>query len=316
MQKKNLLVYIAVVMSMVFWSLTFIWYKDVFEFYKPLTLVTFRLTISSVFLFIVTSIIGKLVKIHKTDIKYFMLLAFFEPFMYFVGETFGMTMISSTLAAVIICTIPLFSPIGEFYLYKQRITLMNFMGIVVSVIGVCIVIFHKGFGQIDANPYGILLMLLAVLSALGYSLTLRNLTSKYNVFSIITYQNTLGALYFLPLFLIFEVNHFVSVGVSVKSIIPILELAIFGSTFAFLLFTYSVKHLGITSANTFTNAIPVLTAVFAYFLQGELLTPVKMTGIAIVVMGLFLSQIPREKMQKVFAFIPVGLITKARLKKG
>ncbi|BDX37847.1 membrane protein [Tenuifilaceae bacterium CYCD] len=300
---------------MVFWSLTFIWYKDVFEFYKPLTLVTFRLAISSALLFVVTGIIGKLVKIHRSDLKYFMLLAFFEPFMYFVGETFGMTMISSTLAAVIISIIPLFSPIGEFYFYKQRITLMNFLGILVSVVGVCIVIFHKGFGQIDANPYGILLMLLAVVSALGYSLTLRKLTSKYNVFSIITYQNTLGALYFLPLFLIFELNHFMSVGVSVKSMIPILELAIFGSTIAFLLFTYSVKHLGVTGANTFTNAIPVLTAVFAYFIQGELLTPVKMTGIAVVVMGLFLSQIPREKMQKVFAFIPVGLITKARLKK-
>lgn len=315
MQRKGFWIYVAVVMSMVFWSLTFIWYKDVFEFYKPLTLVTFRLAISSALLFVVTGIIGKLVKIQRSDVKYFMLLAFFEPFMYFVGETFGMTMISSTLAAVIISIIPLFSPIGEFYFYKQRITLMNFLGILVSVVGVCIVIFHKGFGQIDANPYGILLMLLAVVSALGYSLTLRKLTSKYNVFSIITYQNTLGALYFLPLFLVFELNHFMSVGVSVKSMIPILELAIFGSTIAFLLFTYSVKHLGVTGANTFTNAIPVLTAVFAYFIQGELLTPVKMTGIAVVVMGLFLSQIPREKMQKVFAFIPVGLITKARLKK-
>lgn len=315
MQRKGFWIYVAVVMSMVFWSLTFIWYKDVFEFYKPLTLVTFRLAISSALLFVVTGLIGKLVKIQRSDVKYFMLLAFFEPFMYFVGETFGMTMVSSTLAAVIISIIPLFSPIGEFYFYKQRITLMNFLGILVSVVGVCIVIFHKGLGQIDANPYGILLMLLAVVSALGYSLTLRKLTSKYNVFSIITYQNTLGALYFLPLFLVFELNHFISVGVSVKSMIPILELAFFGSTIAFLLFTYSVKHLGVTGANTFTNAIPVLTAVFAYFIQGELLTPVKMTGIAVVVMGLFLSQVPREKMQKVFAFIPVGLITKARLKK-
>lgn len=315
MQKKGFWIYVAVVMAMFFWSLTFIWYKDVFEFYKPLTLVTLRLSISSAILFVTTAIIGKLVRINRSDIKYFMLLAFFEPFMYFVGETYGMTMVSATLAAVIISIIPLFSPIGEYYFYKQRITLMNFMGILVSVVGVSIVIFHKGFEQIDANPYGVLLMLLAVVSALGYSLTLRKLTSKYNVFSIITYQNTLGTLYFLPLFLVFELNHFISVGVSIKSMIPILELAIFGSTIAFLLFTYSVKHLGVTSANSFTNAIPVLTAIFAYFLIGETITMVKMVGIAVVVMGLFLSQIPKERMQKVFAFIPVGLITKARLKR-
>ncbi|MCB8965246.1 MAG: DMT family transporter [Bacteroidales bacterium] len=315
MQKPGSRIYLAVVMAMVFWSLTFIWYKDVFEFYKPLTLVVLRLSISSLVLFAVTAIIGKLVKVNRADIKYFMLLAFFEPFMYFVGETYGMTMISSTLAAVIISIIPLFSPIGEYYFYKQRITPMNFLGIVVSVVGVCVVIFHKGFGQVDANPYGVLLMLLAVFSGLGYSLTLRKLTSKYNVFSIITYQNTLGALYFLPLFLIFEVDHFIGVGISIKSMIPIFELAIFGSTIAFLLFTYSVKHLGVTSANSFTNAIPVLTAIFAYFMNGEVITPLKMAGIAVVVLGLFLSQVPKKRMQKVFAFIPVGLITKARLNK-
>ncbi|HSA04284.1 MAG TPA: DMT family transporter [Tenuifilaceae bacterium] len=313
MQKKGFWIYVAVVMAMMFWSLTFIWYKDVL--YKPLTLVTLRLAISSALLFVVTGIIGKLVKVNKADIKYFLLLAFFEPFLYFVGEAYGMTMVSSTLAAVIICTIPLFSPLGEFYLYKQRITLMNFLGILVSVVGVGIVIFHKGFEKVDANPYGVLLMLLAVVAALGYSLTLRKLTCKYNVFTIITYQNTLGTLYFLPLFLIFEFNHFMSVGVSVKLMIPIIELAVFGSTIAFLLFTYSVKHLGVTSANAFTNAIPVLTAIFAYFLRDEILTPIKMVGIAVVVSGLFLSQIPREKMRKVFAFVPVGLITRARLRK-
>jgi len=116
--------------------------------------------------------------------------------------------------------------------------------------------------------------------------------------------------------LIFEFDHFMSVGVNLKLMIPIIELAVFGSTIAFLLFTYSVKHLGVTSANAFTNAIPVLTAVFAYFLRDEILTPIKMVGIAVVVSGLFLSQVPREKMQKVFAFVPVGLVTRARLRKN
>lgn len=313
MQKKGFWIYVAVVMAMVFWSLTFLWYKDVV--YKPLTLVTLRLGISSILLFVVTLAIGKLVKVQRADYKYFLLLAFFEPFLYFLGEAYGMTMVSSTLAAVIICTIPLFSPLGEFYLYKQRITLMNFFGIIVSVLGVGIVIFHNGFERVDANFYGILLMLLAVFAALGYSLTLRKLTCKYNVFSIITYQNTLGTLFYIPLFLVFELNHFIVTGINFKLMLPIFALAIFGSTIAFLLFTYSVKHLGVTSANTFTNAIPVLTAIFAYLLRDEILTPIKMIGIAVVVAGLFLSQVPRDKMRKVFAFVPVGLITRARLRK-
>lgn len=315
MQKSSFRIYVAVVFAMVFWSLSFIWYKEVFVFYKPITLVVGRLTISSIFLFLVTGLMRKLTPVNPVDVKYFLLLAFFEPFLYFVGESFGMTMVSSTLAAVIVSTIPLFSPLGEFYIYKTRVTLMNFLGIVVSVVGVGMVIFHRGFGELEANPVGIALMFLAVVAALGYSLTLRKLTAKYNVFTIITYQNTLAILYFLPFFFIFEFKHFVSVGVTMKSVMPLVKLGIFASTFAFLLFTYSVKHLGVTKANSFANAIPVLTAIFAYFLLGEVLTLTKMLGIGIVVLGLFLSQVPKEHARKVFAFIPVGLITLARLKK-
>lgn len=317
MIKNSIKIYVAVSLAMVFWSLSFIWYKEVFEFYKPISLVVGRLLISTVFLYITVGLImGKLTKVRLSDFKYFMLLAFFEPFLYFMGESFGMTMVSSTLAAVIVSTIPLFSPLAEFYIYKTRVLLMNFVGIVVSIFGVGMVIFHQGFGNLEANPIGIALMFLAVFAALGYSLTLRKLTSTYNVFTIITYQNSLAVIYFLPLFFIFEYSHFMSVGVTLKSLMPLIKLGIFASTFAFLLFTYSVKHLGVTKANSFANAIPVLTAIFAYIILGETLGIVKIMGIAIVVFGLFLSQVPKEHARRVFAFIPVGLITRARLRKN
>lgn len=317
MIKNSLKIYVAVSVAMIFWSLSFIWYKEVFEFYRPISLVVGRLLISTVFLYITVGLImGKLTKVRVSDFKYFMLLAFFEPFLYFMGESFGMTMVSSTLAAVIVSTIPLFSPLAEFYIYRTRVSLMNFVGIVVSIVGVGMVIFHQGFGNLEANPFGIALMFLAVFAALGYSLTLRKLTSTYNVFTITTYQNTLAVIYFLPLFFIFEYSHFMSVGVTLKSLMPLIKLGIFASTFAFLLFTYSVKHLGVTKANSFANAIPVLTAIFAYFILGETLGIVKIMGIAIVVFGLFLSQVPKEHARRVFAFIPVGLITRARLRKN
>lgn len=297
MFKKTFIVYVAVVMSMVFWALSFIWFKDANRFYGPITLVQLRLVVSSIFLLIITSIMGKLVRVQRADFKIFMLLAFFEPFMYFIGESNGMTMISSTLAAVIISISPLLVPIGDRYILGKRITAPTLAGIFVSVLGVSVVIFHNGFRHVEANPYGVLLMLLAVFSTFGYSITVGKLTDKYHVFTILTYQNTLGMLYFLPLFFIFEFRDFQQVGITLASAVPILKLGIFASTFAFLLYTYSIKHLGVTRACSFSNAIPVLTAIFAYFMLGEALTLVKMIGIAIVVLGLFLSQYPWRKTQ-------------------
>lgn len=275
-------------LSMVFWSMSFIWYRPANEFYGPITLVLMRLIVSSLFLFTFSAIIRKLEWVQRGDWRWFMLLAFFEPFMYFIGESIGMTMISSTLAAVLISLSPLLSPPLERIFFGRRIPLLSIVGLCVSVLGVGIVVFHKGIGQMDANPYGVLLMMVAVLATAGYSVTVTKLTQRYSVFSIISYQNTLGALYFVPLFLIFEREAFM--GVTLQSIVPIVKLGIFASSFAFLLYTYSLKHLGITRASSFTNAIPVLTAVFAYFILNEEITLIMMLGIGVVVFGLFLSQ--------------------------
>ena len=275
-------------LSMVFWSMSFIWYRPANEFYGPITLVLMRLIVSSLFLFTFSAIIRKLEWVQRGDWRWFMLLAFFEPFMYFIGESIGMTMISSTLAAVLISLSPLLSPVAERLFFGRRIPVLSIVGLCVSVLGVAIVVFHNGIGHMDANPYGVLLMLVAVVATAGYSVTVTKLTQRYSVFSIILYQNTLGALYFVPLFLIFEREAFM--GVTLQSIVPIVKLGIFASSFAFLLYTYSLKHLGITRASSFTNAIPVLTAVFAYFILNEEITLIMMLGIGVVVFGLFLSQ--------------------------
>jgi drug/metabolite transporter (DMT)-like permease len=53
--------------------------------------------------------------------------------------------------------------------------------------------------------------------------------------------------------------------------------------------------MGISRANTFTNIIPVFTAVFAFFMVGEKLTIQNLAGMIIVITGLFLSQSDKSR---------------------
>ncbi|MBN1925835.1 MAG: DMT family transporter, partial [Prolixibacteraceae bacterium] len=73
------------------------------------------------------------------------------------------------------------------------------------------------------------------------------------------------------------------------------ELAIFASTLAFVFFTYSVRYMGITKSNMFVNIIPVFTATFAWIMLGDIPTVQKITGIAIVIAGLFIAQMKFRK---------------------
>jgi drug/metabolite transporter (DMT)-like permease len=133
-------------------------------------------------------------------------------------------------------------------------------------------------------------MFVAVFSAVGYSVMVRNLAIAYNVFSIVSWQTVLGLLYFLPIFLVFEWNTVRQVNWSVAIILPVAELALFGSALAFLFYTYSIKKLGMTRAAVYSNLIPVFTALFAWILLREKLTWLKINGMLIVISGLLLSQ--------------------------
>lgn len=297
MKKVNIIAYLSVILAMIFWSYTFIWYKIVFEFYNPITVVFFRLIISSIFLFALMYPLKRLQKIQKGDLKYFILVSIFNPFLYFLGESYGVKFVSSTLAAVIIATIPLFTSFTSSFFLNEKITKMNILGILVSILGVGFVIFNKG-ETIDASPFGIGMLSFAVVAAIGYTLVLKKLTIKYNSTTVVTYHNFIGIFLFAPLFFIIDYPEFKLIGFSTDAWIPLLKLAIFGSSFAFIFFTFSIKRIGIAKANAFTNLIPVFTALIAYFVLNEIINMNKITGISLVICGLFLTQIKTSGLRK------------------
>ncbi|MBA4322029.1 MAG: EamA family transporter [Odoribacter sp.] len=287
-------IYGAVILSMVFWSFSFIWFKLANEYYRPITIVFIRLAISVVILTTYLILTKKFMKIRKEDRRLFFMLALFEPFFYFLGESFGLTYVSSTVGSVIISTIPVFATLGAWIFFRERLKLINYAGIILSFIGIIVFILNKD-GTLSFNIKGLAFLGFAVFSAVGYNLTLSRLVRHYSPVYIVNVQNVLGTLFFLPVFLIFDLKTFINAPHSFESFIPIIELSVFASCGAFILFAYSVRNMGISKANVFTNCIPIFTALFAFFLMGERLTIQNIAGMTIVIAGLFLSQMSGSK---------------------
>jgi drug/metabolite transporter (DMT)-like permease len=295
MEKQNpVKLYSAIILTMVFFSLSFVWFKVANVSYGPLTIVFFRLITSSCILFVFAKFSKGLIIPEKKDFRFLLLLAFFEPFLYFMGESYGLQYISSTLGSVIIATIPLFAPIAGYIFYKEKISLRNIIGVLISFFGVTLVIYEIGKG-ITASPLGVMLQFSAVFSAIAYSVVLHKISNRMNNLSIIFFQNAIGAIYFLPFWLIFEKNRFLATPFDPKAMMAILKLTIFASTLAFILLIYSIRHMGITKSNMFVNVIPVFTAIFAWIILNDQLTVQKFIGIVIVISGLFLAQLKFKK---------------------
>ncbi len=284
-------IYLYAFVSMSFWALSFVWYKDAFISYQPTTVVLLRMIISVTILFLILIITGRKILPDKSDFKWLFLISFFEPFCYFMGEGYGMQHVSPTTGAIIISTIPLLTPLFLFILgVKEKVSIANFIGIVLSFVGIIFVVLSDG-GSFAASARGVLLLFIAVVSAILFSIVLKKVGSKYNSIMIVFWQNFMAVFMFLPVFLIFELNSFLNSSHEAVAYTAILKLGVFPSTISFVLFIPVVAHIGAAKANTFTNLIPVITAIFSFFFFGEEFGTIKVIGVLAVITGLFVSQV-------------------------
>ncbi len=294
MKIKPLYTYALITLSMIFWGVSFVWSKIVLDYYEPITILVIRLLLSSAILFGGLKIFKRLQKIKKEDYKLFLLSSLLNPFLYFLGENYGLKYSTPTITAVLIATIPLFTPIVGYAAFRERLSVLNIAGLFISFAGVMVMLVDKNFG-FAASPAGVAWLFLAVISAVFYAVLLKKLAFKYDAFMIIAVQNLIGAIYFLPLFFVFDFQHFVTVVPTPNVIASLLLLAFFASSLAFVFFAIGTREIGISRTGLFTNLIPVFTAIFSFYILGERFELQKIAGMMLALSGVLMSQVTGQK---------------------
>jgi drug/metabolite transporter (DMT)-like permease len=274
---------------MLFWGLSFIWSAVLLKYYEPVTIIFIRLVLSATLLFAIHYLFFPPEKIAKKDYGLLLLSAFFNPFLYFLCENYGLKFSTPTIAAVVIATIPVFSPVVAFLVVRERLSFLNLIGIAVSFIGVIVMLINRDL-SLGADIRGVLFLFGAVLSALFYSVLLKKLTNRYSALILVAWQNLTGIFLFLPVFLLFEVKTAAAVPVTPVIISSFLFLSVLASSVAFVFFAHSIKLIGVSKSNIYSNLIPVFTAFFSYFLLSESINIQKIAGIILVIGGVYLSE--------------------------
>jgi len=294
MKNNNYIVHISGVVAMVFWGMSFIWSTQVFNYLNPTTTIFFRLIISCVFLGILLFAFGLFEKIDRKDLKLFALAALFEPFLYFIFESYGLLNSAPVVSSAVIATIPLFTPIAAFFFLKERLTPWNIAGFIISFFGVISMLFNKNL-ELTVSVKGVVFLFSAVVVAVAYSIALRKLTLLYKPLTITFVQNIIGMIYFVPMFFIMEKVSPSQIAEIGGYILPLLSLGVFASSVAYTLWAYAFSKLGAAKANIYSNLIPVFTAIFSCIIIGENITLQKVLGIMLVIGGLILSQLKFNK---------------------
>lgn len=251
---------------------------------------------AGVVLFLFNTAYARIKRIQRQDLPKFLLLAFFEPFIYFICETYGLKLTGSpTLSAMVIATIPIFSIGAGIIFFREKINLVNIGGILLTLVGIVMV--AMAHGTLGENfIWGVVLLLLAVISEVGHASITKSLSGNYSSQIIVMYQFLIGAVYLFPLFLWKGLDSFdMEVYFDGDVWYPIICLAILCSSLAFSLWVSTIKNLGVAKSSIFSALIPVAAAIIAWLLGHEMLNQRQWIGIAISTVGVVLSQYTIKK---------------------
>lgn len=302
MKNSKTLTYILLILSTGFWGVSFVMTKellDVPHMTVPI-LIVLRMAVATAVMLPALALARKLERVRRKDIKWFLLLALCEPFIYNLCETNGIDNVSSSLASVIIATIPLFVPFGMWLGYRKRIKPAMLIGVVMSLAGVGIML--VGGEALSGSLKGLLFLFGAVFIAVVYTLILVKIVDHYQPVTITVYQNLIGLVYYLPLaFLSASSDHFQFsfFNFQFQDWLFLLALGICCSTLAYVFYNRGVRHLGASEACIFNNAIPVVTFFVALSLPGlahpETFSWLKLLGIIVVISGVIIAQYEPKK---------------------
>ena len=290
-KKSKFLIYLVSVFSITLWGISYIWTDMLIELDIPVFYFVFvRILLAGIILFLLNATRGRITRIHRTDLPKFLLLAFFEPFIYFLCESYGLKETGSpTLSAMIIATIPIFSIGAGMMFFKEKINAVNIGGIFLSLAGICLVVMSKG--ALGKNfIFGIILLLIAVVAEVGHASVTKSLSKNYSSQIIVMYQFLIGSVYLFPLFLVKGLENFDISYLSADVMYPILCLAFLCSSLAFSLWVSTIKNLGVAKSSIFSALIPVVAAIAAWLLGHEDLNLRQACGIILSTIGVILSQ--------------------------
>jgi drug/metabolite transporter (DMT)-like permease len=191
---------------------------------------------------------------------------------------------------MIIATIPIFSIGAGMLFFKERISMLNVIGILMSLVGIVMVAMAKG--ELGENfIWGIVLLLIAVISEVGHASFTKSLSGTYSSQVIVMYQFLIGAVYLLPLFIWKGLDGFdPEIYFAADVWRSMLCLSLLCSSLAFTLWVGTIRTLGVAKSSIFSALIPVVSAFIAWVIGREVLSINQWIGIGLSAFGVIMSQ--------------------------
>lgn len=231
----------------------------------------------------------------KPLVRRLLIMAAFEPILYFLLETEGLRHTSASSASLVIAAVPVLVAIVAWPVLGERPSLRAGLGAIISIAGVVLLVSGDNNPDYESSSLlGNLLVLGAAISAEGYILISRSMSGRVHPLQITLYQMAMGAGFFLP----FAAVDVASSGLPTLTLQTggaLLLLTVVATVLAFFAYNYALSRIPAAKASVFLNGIPLVTVLFAALFLGEALTLLQAGAGLVIVAGVVLAGLRRRR---------------------
>ena len=280
---------IALIGAMVLWASSFIALKYAFIHYDPMVVIFARMAIALLFVLLFFPKVFQNLDIRKNDIKYLSLMALFEPCFYFIFEAEALVNTTASQAGMITALLPVMVAVGAWFWIGEKINRRIIIGGLLAFGGAVWLSLGGEASNYAPNPlYGNVMEFLAMVMAVGYTLTLKHLSKRFKPLFLTAFQALVGSLFFLPFLLL--PSTVLPETFPLFPSLAVLYLGVAVSFGAYGLYNYGVSTIPASEASLFINLIPVFAVLLAYLLLDEQLGWSEILGGAVILFGVFVAQ--------------------------
>ena len=285
------MIYVKLVLTAIFWGGTFIAGRVVAKDVGPFSAAFFRFLIASIFLILFTyKIEGRVPSLQKKQIIPVFLLGMTGVFLYNVFFFKGLKIIHAGRAAVIIAGNPIFITLLSAYFFKEKLSLIKVIGIILSVTGAVIVISKGSFNVIFAGGvgWGEIFIFGCVFSWVAYSLIGKAVMDGLSPLAAVSYSSVIGAFFlFFPAFFEGAMQNFRHYHL--VDWVSMFYLGFFGTVIGFVWYYEGINKIGPMKASLFINFVPISGVVMAFLILDEPITLSLFIGTLLVCSGVYLT---------------------------
>jgi len=284
--KNTVLATFAALFAQVIFGLSFMSTSIALKYASPMTVIADRYIVAFIGLSIVV-LLGKIKIKFGKNIWKLIIMSVFQPLLYFVFETYGIQMTTSSFSSVMISMIPIVSMICGIFILGEKPAYMQYIFATLSVAGVIITVMT---GQSDGivSITGVILLFGAVLSSVGYNIASRKLSAEFTVFERTYAMTVIGMLSFVLIALCENIENPIKIFSSFSEppfLFAVLYLGIFSSVIAFLCLNFANTYLPVAKTTVFSNITTVVSVVAGAVFLDEIISLRMILAVIMIITG-------------------------------